>query len=81
MNELNPEILRFMRPPVVCLCRQVSADQLKTEIRQGALTFEELQKRTSCSTVCGTCEGRVRELLKNELDALRYFPASPVEDT
>lgn len=54
----------MMRPHPVCICRGVSRERLLKEIREGADTFEELQKRTRCSTGCGTCEPKVREILK-----------------
>ncbi|KAB2934874.1 MAG: (2Fe-2S)-binding protein [Leptonema illini] len=71
MNEIDPKVFQWMRPPMVCLCRHVSAERLRSEIRHGATTFEQLQERTSCSTVCGTCEGRVREILRTEIEAMR----------
>jgi len=67
MDEIDPGIFRIMRPAMVCLCRHVSEERLKAEIRQGATTFKILQERTSCSTVCGTCEPKVRRILAAEL--------------
>ncbi len=71
MDDLDPRYLQLMRPPMICLCRHISADRLRAEIHHGATTFEMLQERTLCSTVCGTCEGRVRALLKQELEAIQ----------
>ncbi|MBW7858040.1 MAG: (2Fe-2S)-binding protein [Leptonema sp. (in: Bacteria)] len=70
MDEIDPNIYRLMRPAMVCLCRHVSADRLISEIKNGATTFEELQKRTRCSTVCGNCEPKVRKILADELEKL-----------
>ena len=72
MDALDQNILKWMRPAVVCLCRHVSADRLISEIRNGATTFEELQRRTQCSTVCGNCAPKVRKILADELEKLAH---------
>ncbi len=61
----------LMRPPRVCVCRNVSLEQLRSAIRAGAHTFEDLQEVTRCSTGCGTCEPKVRQILADELSAAR----------
>jgi bacterioferritin-associated ferredoxin len=48
----------------ICFCHNVSLARLKEALRSGALTFEDLQGETSCSTGCGGCEFDVRELVE-----------------
>ena len=57
----------LMRPPRICVCRNVPEEKLRAAVRGGAETFEALQAATRCSTGCGTCEPRVRAILADEL--------------
>lgn len=58
-----------IRPRRICLCRGVTEEMIHNAVdRDGARTFEEVQKITRCSTGCGSCEGRVRDLLKQYLE-------------
>ncbi len=61
----------LMRPPMLCVCRRVPEADIRRAVEQGADTFEKVQALTRCSTGCGTCEGRVRELVE------RIRPLSP----
>ena len=56
----------LMRPPRVCVCRNVSEERLRLAVRDGAATFEALQAATRCGTGCGTCEPKVRAILLEE---------------
>ena len=57
-----------MRPHNICLCRGVSERRItEAVINEGAKTFAEVQRLTRCSTGCGTCEGRVRELIEKTI--------------
>ncbi|MDH5654844.1 MAG: (2Fe-2S)-binding protein [Spirochaetia bacterium] len=59
----------YMRPHNICICKGVSEEKIKDAVkRQGARNFTEIQRLTSCSTGCGTCEGRVKELLEKILN-------------
>jgi bacterioferritin-associated ferredoxin len=39
-------------------------------LKNGARTFEEVQKVTKCSTGCGTCEWKIREFINKKLDEM-----------
>ncbi len=57
----------YVRPRKVCLCRNLTEDQIREAVEGGAHTFEEVRSVTNCSTGCGTCEPRVRETIKKYL--------------
>ncbi|MBX7058019.1 MAG: (2Fe-2S)-binding protein [Leptospirales bacterium] len=54
----------LLRPRMVCICRRVSEERIRQVVEAGASTFERVQELTDCSTNCGTCELRVRELIE-----------------
>ena len=63
-KEIINKISFYMRPHNVCICKGVSEERIKDAVKSGgARTFAEVQRLTRCSTGCGTCESRVRELI------------------
>lgn len=58
----------LMRPARVCICRNVSEQQIRSAVSGGADSFEQVQSITRCSTGCGTCEARVRAIIADELN-------------
>jgi bacterioferritin-associated ferredoxin len=48
---------------IVCGCMNVSVQDIKDAIENGAKSFEEVQEATSVSTGCGSCTENVRELV------------------
>ncbi len=56
---------RLMRPPMICVCRQVSEERIRAAVaEEGAHTYQEVQSLTNCGTGCGTCEGRVKGIIQ-----------------
>ncbi len=55
---------------LICICMSVSRGEIKASIRNGSRTVDELKAALYCCTGCGTCEGRVRTLLEEELKAI-----------
>ena len=51
----------------VCLCADVTEDEVVDAIREGHTTEACLKKATCVGTGCGTCLGYVRKLLDQEL--------------
>ena len=47
----------------LCHCRKVSTHQVDRSIVYGAHTLEEVRKRTSANTGCGTCKNDVEQLI------------------
>lgn len=69
---LDPTAInRLMRPPMICLCRHVPEQQIRSAVRNGADSFVRVQMETGCSTGCGTCEGRVRMIIEDEKKKLQ----------
>ncbi|HEY8278542.1 MAG TPA: (2Fe-2S)-binding protein [Bdellovibrionota bacterium] len=52
---------------LVCICMTVSRGEIKNAIKNGHRTLDALKSTLFCCTGCGTCEGRVRALLDEEL--------------
>lgn len=52
---------------VVCGCMNVTVEDLKNAIANGAKSFEEVQDVTSVSTGCGQCEDSVRAIVEELL--------------
>jgi len=51
----------------LCHCRRVSAKAVDTSIVYGAHTLEEIRRRTSANTGCGTCLPDLETLLELRL--------------
>jgi bacterioferritin-associated ferredoxin len=48
---------------VVCNCINVTVQDIKDAIDNGAKSFEDVQEATQVGTGCGACEESVRELV------------------
>ncbi|PNV76126.1 (2Fe-2S)-binding protein [Leptospira inadai] len=57
----------LMRPRKVCVCNQVSEEEIVSSIRRGNDTLGKLMQDTLCCTGCGTCRGKVTKLLADTL--------------
>lgn len=68
LNQIDLNAL--MRPRKVCVCNQVSEQDLVDSIHRGNDTLGKLMRDTSCCTSCGTCRGRVTKLLSETLASL-----------
>lgn len=68
MEEID--LNRLMRPKKICVCNQVSEEEIRKAVREGAHTLEEIGKKTKASTNCGTCSSQVISLLQDELKKL-----------
>lgn len=60
---------------IICVCKAVGERTLRDAIRAGARSIAELARQTGASTDCGTCIGRLGELLAEELAPSPPFPA------
>lgn len=64
------DLNRLMRPKKVCVCNQVSEEEIRKAVREGAHSLEEIANRTKATTNCGTCSSQVISLLRDELKKL-----------
>ena len=51
----------------LCHCRKISTEKVDRSIVYGAHTIEEVRKRTSANTGCGTCKNDVAEMINYRL--------------
>lgn len=58
------QINALMRPRMVCVCKRVPEQDIKSALNSGARNFTEVQARTDCATGCGTCEDAVRAIIE-----------------
>lgn len=50
---------------VICHCMNITEDDIRMQVLEGAETFETLQERTKISTVCGKCRNEAETVFKN----------------
>ena len=49
---------------LVCLCNQVSVQEIKKILHAGALTLAEVQQHTAAGTSCGRCVREIEAIIK-----------------
>ena len=47
----------------VCFCLGITASAIRSHIRSGCDTFEEMREKTGCGSVCGGCEPQIQSML------------------
>lgn len=52
---------------IVCHCKAVRAEEIRTEVRLGAETVETVGERCGAGTECGGCQDAVCEVIIGEL--------------
>lgn len=63
----NENSLNYSRPQKICICNQISEEQIVAAIKKGNNTLEKIKLSTKACTSCASCEPRVIEILKREL--------------
>ncbi len=53
----------------VCLCRNVTEQQIRQAVNQGACTMRDLCTQTGACSRCGKCGPHAREVLQTSLEA------------
>lgn len=56
-NPFKAEVSR-----VICECKNITEEDIRMEVLEGAADFETMQKRTGIGTVCGKCEQEARSI-------------------
>jgi bacterioferritin-associated ferredoxin len=54
---------------IVCLCKGVSDSTVRTVVREGATSLEEVGMACTAGTDCGGCRGCIEDLIDEELGA------------
>lgn len=60
----------------VCICQAVTDREIRHAVRDGVLSFEQLQLKLGVATCCGCCREQAVEVFHAALD--ERFPAMPV---
>jgi nitrite reductase (NADH) large subunit len=63
------------RQATVCNCTGVTRGQIGDAIALGAVTYEDVQRETGASTVCGSCRPQIADLLGDapKIEAIRWW--------
>ena len=61
---------------LICICMTVRRGEIKDAIAKGDQTVDALKSTLYCCTGCGTCEGRVKAILDEELAKVSTEKAS-----
>ena len=56
---------------LVCVCMGVSYSSIVKEIRNGAVTFDDLADKLGVGSGCGFCKQQVKEIIKKELEGAK----------
>lgn len=65
-DSVPDSVLAWPEAATVCNCTGVTRGQLGRAIAAGAATVEDLRRATSASSVCGSCQPKLAELLQVE---------------
>lgn len=68
-NLTNP--IKKAESPIVCQCLNVSEEDIRMEVLEGATNWETLQERTKIGTVCGKCQENAKQIQANFVK--RYY--------
>ena len=60
------------RARVICICMNVTDEDIKEAVLDGARTYLELQEHTKIGTVCGKCKDLATTVMNKNID--KYFP-------
>lgn len=66
-NQENP-YKENISSPLVCECFEITEEDIKMEILEGATNFETLQQRTKIGTNCGKCIPKAKKILEKYLN-------------
>ena len=58
-------------PTIVCECLNISEEDIRMEVLEGAKDFETLQERTKIATDCGKCKEKAIEIQKKYVE--KYY--------
>jgi len=65
----------------ICLCQDVTEDEIKAAICKGACSESCLQKRLGVSLQCGQCKPDVQEILQETLNNNSILEGNTIEDS
>ena len=66
----------YHRSMYICICNAVTDSAIRDAVEGGARSLCELSFRTGCSTQCGRCVPRAREVMNQALADISAAPVS-----
>ena len=60
------------REKLACSCKDVTYGMIEDAIRQGAYSYEEVEKRLRFGTGCGKCREFIQVLVRDLLEEQRH---------
>lgn len=70
-SQKKPNPYKEDESPTVCHCLNISEEDIRMEVLEGAKDFETLQERTKISTVCGKCKDQAIAVQKGFVE--KYY--------
>ncbi|HAN29385.1 MAG TPA: (2Fe-2S)-binding protein [Haliea salexigens] len=64
----------------ICLCRGVTDSEIRAEVRQGAVRYEDIQARLDVGMCCGTCKESAEEVIAESIAESLFFELKPAAD-
>lgn len=52
---------------IVCICMQVTEDEIVDALKSGATTLPEIREKTGANTGCRRCEDSVKRVIERNL--------------
>ena len=52
-----------MEDKIICECMNVSYEDIKNAVKEGAKTLDDIKEATEAGTICGACEDDIQEVL------------------
>ncbi len=52
-----------MEDRIICACMDISYEDIKKAIQEGAKTLEDIKEATEAGTICGMCEDEIQEVI------------------
>lgn len=49
---------------IICKCNNVSYKDIENAVKEGAVTYDEVQDMTLCGTACANCEDTVKSIIE-----------------
>ena len=52
-----------MEDRIICECMNVSYEDIKNAVKEGAKTLDDIKEATEAGNICGICEDDIQEVL------------------
>ncbi len=53
----------------ICLCKGVTEKQIRNQVLDGAVTYDEIQEHLEVGVCCGTCKDSAQEVIAETIGA------------